>query len=135
MGIVLRVTSGPHEGHEYLIDRSGSFVVGRASRAAFPMTLDSALSREHFQLEYSPPLCHLVEMGSTNGTKVNGLRVERVLLRDGDTISAGDSCFRVHVEETGGDARAGRSSAPAVAATDRACSVPAAPIRRRLSGS
>jgi eukaryotic-like serine/threonine-protein kinase len=99
MSIVLRVTSGPHEGHEYLIDRSGTFVVGRASKSALPMTLDSALSREHFQLEYTPPLCYLIEMGSTNGTKVNGLRVERVLLRDGDTISAGDSCFRVHFDE------------------------------------
>jgi eukaryotic-like serine/threonine-protein kinase len=106
MGIVLRVTSGPHEGHEYLIDRSGSFVVGRASRSAFPMTLDSALSREHFQLEYTPPLCHLIEMGSTNGTKVNGLRVERVLLREGDTIAAGDSCFRVHFQESEGDVAA-----------------------------
>ena len=99
MSIVLRVTSGPHEGHEYRIDRSGTFVVGRASKSAFPMALDSALSREHFQLEYTPPLCHLVEMGSTNGNKVNGLRVERVLLREGDTISAGDSSFRVHFDE------------------------------------
>src|SRR5271165_2609280 len=99
MSIVLRVISGPHDGHEYLIDRSGSFTVGRSSRSAFPMSLDSALSREHFQPEYTPPLCHLVELGSTNGTKVNGLRVERVLLRDGDTISAGDSCFRVQFDE------------------------------------
>jgi serine/threonine-protein kinase len=67
------------------------------------MTLDSALSREHFQLEHTPPLCHLVELGSTNGTKVNDLRVERVLLRDGDTISAGDSCFRVQFDEAEGD--------------------------------
>ena len=57
------------------------------------MPQDLALSREHFQVENSPPVCHLVDLGSTNGTKVNGLRVERVLLREGDMISAGDSCF------------------------------------------
>lgn len=103
MSIVLRVTSGPHAGQEYVIDQGGRFVVGRASRSTFPMTLDLALSREHFQLEYSPPLCHLVELGSTNGTKVNGMRVERVLLREGDAITAGDSAFRVHYREAGHD--------------------------------
>src|SRR5208283_5061695 len=96
MNIVLRVISGPHEGQECQINRSGSFIVGRASRAAFPMTGDLALSREHFQLENFPPLCHLVDLGSTNGTKVNGLRVERVLLREGDLVAAGESSFAVH---------------------------------------
>ncbi|MGA2701311.1 MAG: FHA domain-containing serine/threonine-protein kinase [Isosphaeraceae bacterium] len=104
MNIVLRVISGPHEGQEHQINRSGSFIVGRASRAAFPMTGDLALSREHFQLENFPPLCHLVDLGSTNGTKVNGLRVERVLLREGDLVAAGDSSFAVHYTGSGDDA-------------------------------
>src|SRR5208283_4364492 len=104
MNIVLRVISGPHEGQEYQINRSGSFIVGRASRAAFPMTADLTLSREHFQLENFPPLCHLVDLGSTNGTKVNGLRVERVLLREGDLVAAGDSSFAVHYTGSGDDA-------------------------------
>jgi len=105
MNIVLRVISGPHEGQEYQINRGGSFIVGRTSRAAFPMTGDLALSREHFQLENFPPLCHLVDLGSTNGTKVNGMRVERVLLREGDLVAAGDSSFAVHYTGGGDDAR------------------------------
>ena len=103
MNIVLRVISGPHQGQEYRIDRSGSFVIGRASRAAFSMSADLALSREHFQLENFPPLCHLVDLGSTNGTKVNGLRVERVLLREGDLVAAGDSAFAVHYSGNGAE--------------------------------
>jgi len=95
MGIVLRVTLGPHAGQEFGLDQSGCFVVGRLARAAFPMAQDLALSREHFQLDHVPPVCHLVDLGSTNGTKVNGLRVERVLLREGDTICAGDSEFQI----------------------------------------
>ena len=63
------------------------------------MTLDQALSREHFQIENQPPHYHLVDLGSTNGTKVNGLRVGRVLLREADVISAGDSEFVVHFAE------------------------------------
>jgi hypothetical protein len=96
MGIVLRVTSGPHAGDEFNLDRPQTVTVGRSSRVHFPVVYDQALSREHFQIENEPPLCHLVDLGSTNGTKVNGLRVGRVLLREGDTITAGDSAFLVH---------------------------------------
>lgn len=95
MKIVLRVTSGPYEGQEFAVDRGA--VVGRSSRVTFPMPNDLLLSREHFQLDNSPPVCHLIDLGSTNGTKVNGLRVERVVVRAGDAIEAGDSTFSVHL--------------------------------------
>src|SRR5579863_4919475 len=101
MGIVLTVTGGPHSGQKYLIDRYDTYTVGRSSRAQFPVNLDLLLSREHFKIESQPPHCHLIDLGSTNGTKVNGLRVERVLLREGDVIEAGDSSFMVHF--AGGD--------------------------------
>jgi serine/threonine-protein kinase len=65
-------------------------------RAQFSMPRDLVLSREHFQIDNQPPLCYLVDLGSTNGTKVNGLRAGRVALREGDLIEAGDSEFRVH---------------------------------------
>ncbi len=68
------------------------------------MVYDQALSREHFQIDNEPPLCHLVDLGSTNGTKVNGLRVGRVLLREGDVITAGDSAFLVHFIEDSAEA-------------------------------
>jgi hypothetical protein len=103
MAVVIRVTSGPHSGQEYLIDRRQAFMVGRSSRVHFPMTKDLLLSREHFRIENQPPHCHLADLGSTNGTKVNGLRVERVLLRDGDVITAGDSSFVVQFAESSGD--------------------------------
>jgi serine/threonine-protein kinase len=99
MAMLIRVTSGPHSGEECLIDRRQTLLVGRSSRVQFPMTRDLMLSREHFRIESRPPLCHLMDLGSTNGTKVNGLRVERVLLREGDVITAGDSSFAVHFAE------------------------------------
>jgi serine/threonine-protein kinase len=67
------------------------------------MTGDMLLSREHFRIENQPPLCHLMDLGSTNGTKVNGLRVERVRLREGDVITAGDSSFVIHFRESSSD--------------------------------
>ena len=56
---------------------------------------DRLLSREHFLIEVNPPVCVLMDLGSTNGTKVNGLRVETAPLRDGDVITAGESAFVV----------------------------------------
>ncbi len=106
MPVVFRVTSGPHLGQEYVIDHPGTLLVGRSSRVQFSMTRDLLLSREHFQIDYAPPHCHLIDLGSTNGTKVNGLRVERVMLRDGDVISAGDSEFIVHFAEDSEERRA-----------------------------
>lgn len=103
MALVIRVTSGPHSGEEYLIDHRQAFLVGRSSRVHFPMTGDKLLSREHFRIENQPPLCHLMDLGSTNGTKVNGLRVERVQLREGDVITAGDSSFVIHFRENMAD--------------------------------
>lgn len=96
MEAVLRVTSGPHEGEEFVIGREATFVVGRSSRAAIPMTRDLRLSRNHFKIEPSPPFCELIDLGSTNGTKLNGHRVTRAVLRDGDVIAAGDSSFEIH---------------------------------------
>ena len=96
MSVVLKVTLGPHRGQEYQIDRPDTFTVGRSTQAEFAMTDDLVLSRKHFQVENRPPLCHLIDLGSTNGTKVNGLRVTQVTLREGDVITAGDSAFVVH---------------------------------------
>ncbi len=97
MDLLLRVTSGPHDGEERRVEHAGGFVVGRSSRASFPMVRDVMLSREHFRVEGRDRAYHLVDLGSTNGTKVNGLRVERVPLREGDVIAAGQSSFEVQL--------------------------------------
>ena len=109
MEVVLRVTSGPHAGQEYLIDQSGTFVVGRSSRVAFPMPEDLPALARAFPDRDQPPVCHLIDLGSTNGTKVNGLRVERVLLRDGDVDRGrGQRVLRPLLEARGMSGHGGR---------------------------
>ncbi len=103
MEVLLRVTSGPHAGREFALGGSDSSVVGRSSQARFSMIEDRLLSREHFRIAIKPPQCTLTDLGSTNGTKVNGLRVETTPLRDGDVITAGDSAFVVHIERSAED--------------------------------
>ena len=87
MNVVLRVTAGPHTGLEYIFDCHATFVVGRSSQAQFSVPDDGFLSRNHFLVEFNPPACYLRDMGSTNGTTVNGVRVTEARLSDGDVIS------------------------------------------------
>src|ERR1700739_2769655 len=98
MEVILRIKSGPHAGETRVVDREGTFVVGRSSQAGLSMQDDRLLSREHFVIALDSSVCTLKDLGSTNGTKVNGLRVVTTSLRDGDLITAGDSEFVVELD-------------------------------------
>ncbi len=96
MGIRLKVTGGPHLGKEFQFDQHDSFIVGRGRQAHFQLAHDDRyFSRVHFMVEINPPLCRLVDLGSRNGTKVNGQRVTTIDLKDGDVIAAGKTVIQV----------------------------------------
>jgi pSer/pThr/pTyr-binding forkhead associated (FHA) protein len=62
--------------------------VGRASRADF--IVDAALvSRLHCRLEASEEALEVFDLSSTNGTYVNGTRVEWARLGSGDSLRVG----------------------------------------------
>ena len=62
--------------------------VGRAARADF--VVDAGLvSRIHCRLTAGAAELEVVDLGSTNGTFVNGARVERGSLRAGDRLGIG----------------------------------------------
>ena len=62
--------------------------VGRATRADF--IVDAALvSRLHCRLTAGATELEVVDLDSTNGTFVNGRRVTRATLEDGDTLAVG----------------------------------------------
>ncbi|MEO0974032.1 MAG: AAA family ATPase, partial [Pseudomonadota bacterium] len=54
------------------------------------------VSRHHAQVSWLRGGCWIADLNSTNGTFVNGLRVRRRLLRDGDEIQFGRHRLRVH---------------------------------------
>ena len=98
MRVILDVLQGPRKGRSFVFDRHDMFIVGRSRFVHCPMPEDTALSRDHFLIEISPPRCEIRDLGSTNGTFVNERRVERVRLNSGDRIAAGQSIFQVRVE-------------------------------------
>ncbi len=100
MRVILDVLEGPQKGRSFVFERHDTFIVGRSRYVHCPMPEDMALSRDHFMIEINPPQCELRDLGSTNGTFVNNQRVERVRLRSGDMIAAGQSVFRVGVQSS-----------------------------------
>jgi hypothetical protein len=99
MRITLTVTEGPHRGQTFRFEEHSTFLVGRSPEAHFVLPeKDPYFSRLHFVVEINPPLCRLQDLGSHNGTYVNGRRVEAADLRDGDQIKAGHTILRVRLE-------------------------------------
>ncbi len=79
------------DGHvrAYLLEQE-RVVVGRSSSAELCYADDAGLSRQHLAFEYGPEGWTVVDLGSKNGTTVNGDRIAHPHpLRSGDRISAG----------------------------------------------
>ena len=102
MRINLTVIKGPHKGREFSFGEHDNFIVGRAEFAHFRLPVqDKFFSRIHFMVEVNPPLCRLLDMGSTNGTSVNSRKVTTAGLNDGDVITAGKTVIRVSLQDSG----------------------------------
>ena len=102
MRIILTVVAGPHKGLEFSFDRHDTFLVGRSQHAHFQLPAkDKYFSRIHFMMEVNPPQCRLIDMGSHNGTYVNGAQILTADLQDGDQIRAGHTVLRVQVQQIG----------------------------------
>ena len=65
-------------------------VIGRGSTAGLRLD-DAGVSRQHAEVRREGDDVILVDLGSTNGSSVNGRRVERVRLTPGDRIEIGRS--------------------------------------------
>jgi FHA domain-containing protein len=65
-------------------------VIGR-SRDCDIQLADANVSRRHAELRQEGATYWIVDLGSTNGTEVNGKRVKRAKLRDGDRIMLGST--------------------------------------------
>src|SRR6266542_3206706 len=97
MRVTLRVLSGPYSGREFVFDQHDTFLIGRAESAHLYLPEDRFFSRHHCLLEIAPPQCFLRDLGSTNGTIVNGRKVQEAFLRSGDRIQGGQTVLEVEV--------------------------------------
>ena len=97
---VIEVASGPTETKRFALGSGQSLQLGRTDRADISFPSDGHMSGLHFRLEADDRACYVQDLGSRNGTMLNGQRIaNRVPVRSGDEIVAGATHFVVREEE------------------------------------
>ena len=93
----LVLVAGGAEGSEYALEKP-STTVGRGPDVDLPFP-DDAMSRQHAAFEIQAMGVRVRDLGSTNGTQVNGQRISAAELKHGDKIAIGDHTFQYVIEE------------------------------------
>ena len=88
--LILINPNGPEQ--EYRLAKS-NISLGRANTNDIIIN-DARVSRSHARMEYGQQGISLVDMGSSNGARLNGTRIDRAAINPGDTISLGSQQFK-----------------------------------------
>ena len=113
---ILKVASGPAAGTRVPLG-DAPFTIGRAESEQGKLGDDPELSRRHAQISLADGELAVDDLGSTNGTFVNGRRIAYpTLIRPGDSIEVGSTTLEVL---EGPAARPSRVSQAAVSAVQR----------------
>jgi FHA domain len=99
-GIWLVASAGPTKGKTFTVPPEGA-TIGRLPELQVYLP-DERLSREHARIEFRDGRYWLLDLGSLNGTALNGTLVAEIQpLQSGDTIELGSSKLVVTLEPTG----------------------------------
>lgn len=105
----LRFISGKYQGGEFPLPNNKEIVVGRSSELDMVLVEDM-VSRRHAKLTVTGDQIFIQDLGSTNGTFVNGEKIKRARLQEGDRILIGTSIIKLVASDAsspaGGDAKA-----------------------------
>lgn len=96
----LKFISGKYQGGEFPLRTDQEMVIGRASDLDMVLVEDM-VSRKHARIVASIGGVHLADLGSTNGTFVNGQRIDDIELKEGDRILIGTSILKLVLQEDG----------------------------------
>jgi DNA-binding NtrC family response regulator len=96
----LTAVSGPDAGKSFVIDvtTGGRVLLGQSPACAVRLE-DETVSRRHAAFDLVDGALRLTDLGSTNGTFVNGVRALDVALTGGETIRVGGDVFRLEPGE------------------------------------
>jgi transcriptional regulator with AAA-type ATPase domain len=92
----VEVVAGPDAGKRAVATRD-ELLVGTAPGNDLVLA-DPTVSRQHIAVASGPRGFTLADLGSSNGTTVSGVRVERAFLKSGCAIGLGHSALRFEVE-------------------------------------
>ncbi len=93
---VLQFVTGKYAGEEFPLPPGRHYVVGRSSEADLVLA-DDVVSRKHARFFHARDRIWVRDLGSRNGTYVNGGAITQHCLRVGDRLGLGASLIRVAV--------------------------------------
>ena len=88
------IAEGIQKGGEFQIDPPAECIIGRDKKCDICLK-DNKSSRHHARIHFEQDSAVLEDMGSTNGTKLNGKPVFKSLLHDHDEILIGDTLLKI----------------------------------------
>jgi hypothetical protein len=91
---VLRFISGKYQGGEFPIAVDRQILVGRSSDLDMVLVEDM-VSRKHARIAMQTDQIWIEDLGSTNGTFVNGEKIKRARLKEGDRVLIGTSILKL----------------------------------------
>src|SRR5687767_14430134 len=90
----LRFISGKYQGGEFPLRMEREIVIGRSSDLDMVLVEDM-VSRKHAKISTLGNQIVIQDMGSTNGTFVNGEKIKKSRLKEGDRILIGTSIIKL----------------------------------------
>lgn len=113
MVVELLIVRGPHAGQQIPVGAGQVVRIGRTDRSNYALSNDTYLSGAHFEIGCDERECRVRDLGSSNGTFVNGAKIiEQAAVQEGDQIAAGETIFLV---QAGREEQPGVAEAPVVA--------------------
>jgi hypothetical protein len=94
----------PNQPSRHVPASGGQIHIGRAPDCELVLR-DTRVSRRHARLTARDGVLVLTDLGSTNGTRVNGHRVTEVVLGAGDRITLGETVLTIEPATAGSGAR------------------------------
>ena len=101
----LRFISGKYQGGEFPLKMDREIIIGRSSDLDMVLVEDM-VSRKHAKIATNGGQVIIQDLGSTNGTFVNGEKIKRVRLREGDRILIGTSIIKLVTSDAVADSTA-----------------------------
>ncbi|KAF0126217.1 MAG: serine/threonine protein kinase-like protein [Elusimicrobia bacterium] len=126
MKLEIKIIEGPWAGKKFS-PGPGTAVFGCGDDCDVVLAEDKTMSRRHFEIAAAGREIRLRDLGSLNGTRINNKKCGRepVVLHDGDLVKAGDSLFRIGVNESRRSPTARRTQARGVPAPAKPAGGPA----------